>query len=149
MKQKICLSILVTSLLLNAASVNAENLQDQQGQQGQKMSYKNQRGSTLSLVWHAEGNNSGTLSGTFITAVGSCKSDVGVPLPVSGFYNGNAVVISVNFPHCKHVIAMAGHAINENKEMELLWLGAQPAKDPTGQNWNATLAGTDHYTQNN
>ena len=56
------------------------------------INYKNQRGSTLTLILQqGEQENTGTVRGTFTTAVGNCKTDVGVPLPIAGFYDGNAV----------------------------------------------------------
>lgn len=111
----------------------------------QSMTYKNQRGSVLTLIWHADTKETGTLSGTFTTAVGNCKRDVGVPLPISGFFNGNAVAITVNFPHCKQVVAMTGHLSANDNELTTLWLDAVQAKDPVHKNWDANITGADYY----
>jgi hypothetical protein len=111
----------------------------------QTIAYKNQRGSTLTLVWHTDKKETGTLSGTFTTAVGNCKTDVGVPLPVSGFFNGNAIAITVNFPHCKQVVAMTGHITANFNELSTLWLDATQAKDPVHKNWDANITGADFY----
>ncbi len=111
----------------------------------QTIIYKNQRGSTMTLIWHADKNNTGTLTGTFTTAVGNCKADVGRPLPVTGYFNGNALAVTVNFPHCKQVVAITGNTTNDQAELHTLWLDATQAKDPTGQDWNSNLIGTDSY----
>ncbi len=111
----------------------------------QTINYKNQRGSVMTLTWHAIKNNTGTLSGTFTTAVGNCKANVGVPMPLTGFYNGNAVAITVNFPECKQVVAMTGNLINNNNELNTIWLDASHTKDPVQTNWNSNIIGTDQY----
>lgn len=109
------------------------------------ITYKNQRGSVLTLIWHENTQETGTLSGTFTTAVGNCKRDVGVPLPMRGFFNGNAVAITVNFPHCKQVVAMTGHLSANRDELATLWLDAVQAKDPVHKNWDANITGADYY----
>jgi hypothetical protein len=111
----------------------------------QSVTYKNQRGSVLTLIWHVDTKETGTLSGTFTTAVGNCKRDVGVPLPISGFFNGNAIAITVNFPHCKQVVAMTGHLSANDNELTTLWLDAVQAKDPVHKNWDANITGADYY----
>jgi hypothetical protein len=111
------------------------------------ITYKNQRGSTLTLIWHADKRETGTLTGTFTTAVGNCKADVGVPLPISGFFNGNAIAITVNFPHCKQVVAMTGHLTANRHTLSTLWLDAAQAKDPIHKDWNANITGADYYEQ--
>ncbi len=111
----------------------------------QTVTYKNQRGSVLTLIWHAETKETGTLSGTFTTAVGNCKADVNVPMPISGFFNGNAIAITVNFPHCKQVVAMTGHLSANRDELATLWLDAMQAKDPAHKNWDANITGADYY----
>lgn len=107
--------------------------------------YKNQRGSTLVLVWHADSKNTGTLNGTFTAAVGNCKQDVGIPLPLTGYYNGNAISVTVNFPNCKSVAAITGNLINNKNSIHTIWLLASQAEDPLGKNWDSNLVGTDSY----
>ena len=85
--------------------------------------------------------------GTFTTAVGNCKADVGAALPVRGFFNGNAIAITVNFPHCKQVVAMTGHLTANRNALSTLWLDAIQAKDPTNKNWNANITGADYYAR--
>lgn len=114
------------------------------------INYKNQRGSILTLVFHSgKQENTGTLSGTFTTAVGNCGTDKEVPLPISGYYNGNAVTVTVNFPHCKQVVAMTGNIANDRKTLHTLWLDAAPVDDPRGNNWNSNVVGSDSYDKLN
>ncbi|MGB6976651.1 MAG: avidin/streptavidin family protein [Gammaproteobacteria bacterium] len=107
--------------------------------------YKNQRGSTMTLAWHANSRNTGTLTGTFTTAVGNCPQDVGIPMPLAGFFNGNAVAITVNFPHCKQVVAMVGNLTDNKNSLHTIWLDANQAEDPRGKNWNSNIVGSDTY----
>jgi hypothetical protein len=113
------------------------------------ITYKNQRGSTITLVWHAEVANTGTLSGTFTTAVGNCKEDIGVPLPLLGFFNGNAISVTINFPHCKQVVAMTGNLNSNQSNIHTIWLDANQANDPRGEDWNSNIIGSDSYKKIN
>lgn len=115
----------------------------------QGMIYKNQRGSTMELVLHPQEGNTGTITGSFTTAVGNCKTDMGVPMPISGFYNGNAISVSVNFPHCKQVVAMTGHLLEENNALYTLWLDASQSADPMKKDWTANISGADYYKREN
>lgn len=113
-----------------------------------EISYKNQRGSVLKLVFNpGEQDNTGTLLGTFSTAVGNCEKDMNVPLPISGYYNGNAVTITVNFPHCKQVVAMTGNMTND--QLHTLWLDAYPVNQPRTNDWNSNIVGADSYKRIN
>lgn len=107
------------------------------------VTYKNQRGSKLVLVGFNPDEPTGSLSGTFTTAVGNCKEDMNKPTPIAGFYNGNAFSITVNFPHCKQVVAMTGHFTEGG--LHTLWLDAGQVKDPETSGWNANIVGTDVY----
>ena len=109
------------------------------------VTYKNQRGSVLVLEWHAQDKDTGTLSGTFSTAVGDCSQDMNVPVPISGFYNGNAIALSVNFPHCEQVVAMTGNTTKDKTRINTLWLDAHIAKEPMRADWNSNLIGSDFY----
>jgi len=111
----------------------------------QTIIYKNQRGSTMTLVFHSGEGNTGTLEGTFTTAVGECKADVGVPLPLTGYFNGNAAGITFNFPHCKQVVAMTGNLMNDRSKLHTLWLDAAPVDDSRGKDWNSNIVGSDAY----
>ena len=115
----------------------------------QGMIYKNQRGSTMELVLHPQEGNTGTITGSFTTAVGNCKTDMGVPMPISGFFNGNAISVSVNFPHCKQVVAMTGHLLEENNALYTLWLDASQSADPMKKDWTANISGADYYKREN
>jgi hypothetical protein len=129
-------SSLVLGLLFTSSLVNAEV--------DKTVTYQNQRGSVLTVTLHEVVNNTGTLTGTFTTAVGNCPTDMGVPMPITGYYNGNAVAISINFPNCKQVVAMTGTI--SDTELHTIWLDAAQAKDPVVQNWNSNVIGADHYT---
>ncbi|MBN9288633.1 MAG: hypothetical protein BGO43_07065 [Gammaproteobacteria bacterium 39-13] len=107
--------------------------------------YKNQRGSTLSLIWHHDTESSGKITGTFTTAVGNCQAEVGKPMPVTGYFSGNAITLSVLYPQCKKTIAMAGHTDKERSNMHTLWLVASASDDPRGKNWDANIVGSDTY----
>ena len=109
------------------------------------ITYKNQRGSTMVLTWNAETKTTGTLTGKFTTAVGNCKEDMNVPLPLSGYFNGNVISVTINFPHCKQVVAMTGNVNGDQTGIHTLWLDANQANDPQGQNWNSNIVGSDVY----
>ena len=109
------------------------------------ITYKNQRGSEMVLNWHKNFQNTGTLSGTLTTAVGNCKADMGVPMPLVGYFNGNAVSITVNFPHCHQVVAMTGNASQDRSTIHTLWLDASQADDPRGKDWNSNITGSDSW----
>jgi len=109
------------------------------------INYKNQRGSTMTLILHYDSKKTGTLTGNFTTAVGNCKEDIGKPMPLSGYFNGNAISFVINFPHCKQVIAVIGNFIHDQSKIETLWLDANQINDPNSQNWNSNIIGSDHY----
>lgn len=111
----------------------------------EEVTYKNQRGSTLLLKWHHDTDSSGKITGTFTTAVGNCQAEVGKPMPVSGYFSGNAITLSVIYPHCKKTIAMAGHVDKEKSNLHTLWLVASASEDPQGKNWDANIVGSDSY----
>lgn len=109
----------------------------------QTVSYKNQRGSVLTLKFDESADKGGQVSGTFTSAVGPCAA--GKIMPVTGAVNGNAIAISVNLQECKKVIAMSGNFTGENKELHTLWLVASQSPDPQAKDWNANIMGADHY----
>lgn len=134
---KIIITILAT--ITTTVSANAKCYQ--------QTKYINQRGSTLKLCYHQshKEEHSGELSGTFITNVGNCETDMNKEMPISGFYNYNAIAITVNFPHCKQVVAMTGTIIDN--QLHTIWLDASKSDDPTIKNWNSNTVGADYYNQ--
>ena len=112
----------------------------------QTTKYVNQRGSVLILTKDKAGANSGTLTGTFTTAVASkdCQKVIGQPMPISGFYSGNAITLSVNFPLCNAVVAIIGNITNNNT-IDTLWLNAQQADNPNEEDWNSRTTGHDLF----
>ena len=111
--------------------------------------FKNQRGSVMSFTMQEHGDNAGSISGTFTTAVGNCQIEVGKPMPITGFYSGNALSLSVNYPKCKKTIAMTGHLSQDKTELNTLWLVAEESTDPKGKHWNANIVGSDAFKQIN
>lgn len=109
--------------------------------------FKNTRGSVLNLTMHAEGKDSGTLTGTFTSAVGNCAAALGKAVPVTGFYNGHAIALAMNFAPCKQVIAMKGHFDKKNQEINTLWLGVNTAKESATPQWDSNIIGHDHFVK--
>ena len=134
------------TLALALVACSFVSIQNVYANSEQVLQYENQRGSTMMLILHQDKQeNTGTITGTFTSAVGDCKPDVGVPLPVNGFYNNNAITITVNFPHCQQVVAMTGNIINNQNQLHTLWLDAKPVTDPQGADWNSNIIGSDFY----
>jgi ABC-type phosphate/phosphonate transport system substrate-binding protein len=111
----------------------------------QTITYKNQRGSTLVLNFVPTKNNTGNLTGTFTTLVGDCAANMGVPMPVTGYFNDNVVSLSINFPECNQSIAMTGHLTSNKAQLQTMWLDAAVVADPHNKDWNSTNIGTDFY----
>ena len=126
--------VLVSSLFI-ASSSTAD----------QKAIYQNQRGSTLTLQWQGDEKQTGTLTGTFITVVGNWPADMNKPMPLTGFFNGNAVAFTVNFPNCKQIVSITGNVIKDGDEIPTLALGIAQNEYPTGKNWNSNIIVADVY----
>lgn len=138
MQYKLLLSISLSSFLLCQQTLALSD---------SSVTYKNQRGSVLVLTWHPDNVNTdtGTLTGTFTTAVARCKDTIGAPQPITGYFNGNVVTYSVNFPSCKSAAAMTGHLSADKNNLVTLWFVADQADDPTGKDFDSSLVGTDSY----
>ena len=108
--------------------------------------YKNQRGSLLDIVLHKKSDNSGTVTGTFKTAVANsnCQNDIGKARPVTGFYTGNSITLSINYPNCGATIAVAGN-FDKSNNIETLWIVANQGQDSEGKNWNNRTLGHDQF----
>lgn len=133
------------TLLAACCAINAVQIAD--ATPTRTNSYKNQRGSVLDLSFHMLDENIGIVDGTFTTAVGNCDADKNKPLPISGYYNGNVISITVNFPHCKQVVAMTGYISADKSKLTTLWLDAMNATDPNGSDWNSNIIGNDSYVR--
>lgn len=109
---------------------------------------KNNRGSVLQLTKHFSNDhiNAGTITGTFTTAVARkhCKDVIGVPMPITGFFNGDAVSYSINYPTCKSVIATTGNFDTKNN-LHVLWIVTSQAENSETTDWNSRLVGHDDY----
>jgi len=109
--------------------------------------YKNQRGSVLVLERKATSANSGELMGMFTTAVASkrCQDLVGKSRPIKGYYTGNALSITVDYPSCGTVVSIIGNK-NSKNQINTIWVVANQAKHAQGQDWNTRYIGNDTYT---
>ncbi len=110
------------------------------------ITYKNQLGSTLTLTWHPEKNNAGTLNGLLTSKGGSCNQGAGIPAAVSGVFTGNAVALTINYPKCDKVVAMTGNLKNNNTELQMWWLASSQAKNYIRDNAGVNL-GSDTYVK--
>ncbi len=108
--------------------------------------YTNQRGSELTITLHKESRNAGTVTGTFKTAVAGkdCQRAVGKSESVTGFYAGNAITLSISYPHCGSAVAIVGNFDKKNN-IETMWMLAKQGRDSDGENWNNRLVGYDKY----
>ena len=137
MKNTVKLAILLTIGLLSLSSIEAAT--------NKTITYKNQRGSLMTLTWHHGTNDTGNLTGTFTTAVGNCQQDMNKPMPLQGYFNGNAIALTVNFPHCKQVVAMTGNLTADQNELKTLWFDTTQASDPSRKDWNSNIIGADYF----
>lgn len=106
--------------------------------------YQNPRGSELELAWHAVDATSGTLTGTFKTAVSQCKAAIGQPMPATGVYNGNVLALTVNYPGCDTVLAFAGNTDKDHKDVSLHWFLTKHTAN-ISESWDATITGVDIF----
>ena len=139
------LTTFVALLLITPALCSALNAPSEK--------YLNQRGSMLIMTKNKTTATSGTLTGTFTTAVASknCQKVIGQPMPISGFYTGNAFTLSINFPMCNTVVAMVGNMTSQGA-LDTLWLHTGQADNPNTEDWNARTTGHDLFhkmTENN
>lgn len=108
------------------------------------ITYKNQRGSVMVLEWHGDAAKAGNLTGTFTTAVG-CKENIGVPMPLTGYFNGNAISIAINFSACKATVGMTGKVSPGKNHIDTLWLTAYGTDGSPQKTWNTNIVGADSF----
>jgi hypothetical protein len=106
--------------------------------------YQNPKGSELALTWHPDNATSGTLTGTFKTAVSQCKAAIGQPMPVTGVYNGNVLALTINYPACESVLAFSGNTDKDHSNVNLHWFLTKHAEN-LGESWDATTTGVDIF----
>ncbi len=111
------------------------------------VTYKNQVGSTLTLTWHPEKNNSGTLNGLLTSKSTSCSQASGMPAAVSGVYTGNALAMTVSYSKCDKVLVMTGNLRNSHTELQMLWLATSQAKDYMRDTAGINQVGSDTYVK--
>jgi hypothetical protein len=113
-----------------------------------QLHFMNQRGSKLTLVGHpGKVKNSGTITGTFTTAVGNCQSDK-VPMPLTGYYNGSALVAVVNYPQCGAIAVITGD-LDKHDNIRSLWMDVRNAPRVANKQWKANIIGADFYRKVN
>lgn len=105
--------------------------------------YRNQNESMLVLTKTNKTPNTGTLTGSFTTAVGDCKPDMNRPMPITGVFNAQTIAIAINFPDCGQVIAMTGQVDSTGDTLNTTWLDTNTKAGA----WNSNLVGSDHYVK--
>lgn len=110
-----------------------------------QMKYQNQRGSILIIEQHVINDKTGTITGTFTSAVGNCEQDVNVEQPISGYYNENVISLVTNFSHCGVSAAMSGHMTDNGQHLSLLWIATSQSSDPSGKGYDSNMIGQDEY----
>lgn len=135
---KKCLLVMISFLFVGTAFAA--------GVSGQTFKFRNQRGSTLSITKQQTGNNAGTITGTFSSAVASkdCQQMIGKPVPVTGVYNGNAIAFSINYPQCNTVVGMVGN-FNGSNTIETIWIDNNQGSNTQGQDWDTRVIGHDEF----
>lgn len=116
MKLKYTGYIAILSLALLSQSVFATN---------DTITYKNTRGSTLTLKFGSDN----TLAGVFTTAVASkeCQQAIGMKRPIVGYTANNAITFSVNYPECGSVVTFIGNIENNKKVIDTTAIVAHPS----------------------
>lgn len=100
--------------------------------------WKNQRGSVLQIL--SATNN--VLTGTFTTAVAKTKQCIGKPLPATGYVNGDAISLIINFAPCNspYTVAMTGYLSHDNK-LHTMYM----VQNQNRNQWNACIINADVY----
>jgi len=112
------------------------------------ISYKNQRGSIMALNFHpGKEVNEGTLDGTVKLAMGDPKKDTEIAFPLSGYYSGNAMAITISFLRSKQVTAMIGHFLDNKRTIQTLSLDALQTKNSHMEDWNSNIIRAGYYTR--
>lgn len=124
-------------LLLNVGLCCASNIQPLQGNSG---TWKNQRGSILSLQFLS----GGALTGTFTNeAPGSCQGSLGIAERVYGTYDASVISFVVDFPQCSASTTWNGHISADHRFIDTMWL---VSVDGPLSSWNNNYAGHDEFT---
>jgi hypothetical protein len=131
------LSVIAAGLLILTASAAIAD-------EAKITKYQNPKGSELELTWHPDNDKSGTLTGTFKTAVSKCKAAIGQPMPVVGVYNGNVLALTVNYPACESVLAFSGNTDKDHSRVNLHWFLTRHSAN-LGDSWDSTTTGVDVF----
>ena len=108
------------------------------------MTYKNARGSTLTLAFGADN----TLTGEFTTAVASkeCQQAIGVKRPVVGYVAKNAITFSVNYPECGSVVSFIGNLEKNNTVIDTTAIVAHLSSEIATEGPGARMISHDVFT---
>ncbi|MBM7071806.1 hypothetical protein JQC92_07075 [Shewanella sp. 202IG2-18] len=103
-------------------------------------SWSNKSGSTLNI----KRSKNNVLSGTFTPTQSVHKPCIGVPVPITGFINGNGISISMNFETCgsPNTVSLLGKIDGKNMHIMLL--------EQSGDNyrWNDKTIASDILIKN-
>ena len=107
--------------------------------------YKNTRGSELTLQFSADHS----LTGTFTTAVASkeCQQAIGMKRPIIGYTAKNSITFSVNYPDCGSVVTFIGNVENNKKLIDTTALVAHPSSQIAKEGPGARMICHDVFTR--
>ncbi|KTC96100.1 avidin/streptavidin family protein [Legionella erythra] len=127
-----CAALVTLSAGTQAATADRETI-----------TYKNERGSVLTLHFTSKD----TLSGTFTTAVASkeCQQAIGNQRPVIGYIVKNAITISVDYPACGSVLAFIGNIEQDKATIDVTAILAHQSTHIATQGPGARFIGHDVF----
>jgi len=133
MKIRIIVSMLAMMFCVNSYAFNFAN---------KTVQFRNHHGSKFTVIGHKKGHLSGTFTGTFTSAVAlpHCSRIVNKARPITGFYNGNAISITVNYPSCGTILTWIGN-VDRKQNFHAMWLDTTQAADPHGKNFGSRTIG--------
>lgn len=107
--------------------------------------YKNTRGSELTLQFSSDNS----LTGTFTTAVASkeCQQAIGMKRPIVGYIAKNSITFSVNYPECGSVVSFIGNVENNKMVIDTTALVAHPSSKIAKEGPGARMISHDVFTR--
>ncbi len=112
-----------------------------------RITFKNQRGSILELILLPDNK----IEGYFTTAVASktCPKAINTKRPISGYFIGNAITISVVYPMCSSVVSMTGNFDSKKQSIDTISILNKQAEDVIHEGPGARYIGHDFYEKFN